>query len=254
MLNPSLRQLISYLRPYRNRMFAGIAALFVVNMLGVYVPLLVRDSIEQLEGTLSFGRILGYVLVIALLASLVWVIRMGSRLVIFGVARQVEFDLKQRLFQHILRLEPAYFFNNTIGDLMSRTTSDVDNIRRLVGFALLSLANTIFAYSLTLPFMFSLNVRLSLLVLLIYPLMLGVVQLFSGRLRDEQRNVQDALSDLSQTIQEDMSGIALIKIYAQELKRTVLSAFQGKNRRLLQANLHLARSRNLLFPLIEGLV
>jgi len=252
MLTPSLRQLFSYLRPYRTRMIAGIAALFVVNMLGVYIPLLVRDSINQLEGALSLGRILGYVLAIAILASLTWTIRMASRLTIFGVGRQVEFDLKQRLFQHILKLEPAYFFTNTIGDLMNRTTSDVDSIRRLVGFALLSLANTLFAYALTLPFMLSLSVKLTVFVLFVYPLMLAVVQLFSGRLRDEQREVQDALSDLSQMIQEDMSGIALIKIYAQELNERF--GFQAKNRRLLQANLKLARTRNLLFPLIEGLV
>ncbi len=252
MLNPSLRQLLSYLAPYRGSMFAGIGALFVVNMLGVYIPLLVRDSINQLDGSLELGRILGYVLAIAALASLTWVIRMASRLAIFGVGRQVEFDLKQRLFQHILKFEPAYFFTNTIGDLMNRTTSDVDNIRRLVGFALLSLANTIFAYGLTLPFMLSLSVRLSLLVLLVYPLMLVMVQLFSGRLRDEQINVQNALSELSQTIQEDMGGISLIKIYAQEANERF--GFQVKNRQLLRSNLALARSRNLLFPLIEGLV
>ncbi len=252
MLNPSLRQLLSYLAPYRGSMFAGIGALFVVNMLGVYIPLLVRDSINQLDGSLELGRILGYVLAIAVLASLTWVIRMASRLAIFGVGRQVEFDLKQRLFQHILKFEPAYFFTNTIGDLMNRTTSDVDNIRRLVGFALLSLANTIFAYGLTLPFMLSLSVRLSLLVLLVYPLMLVMVQLFSGRLRDEQINVQNALSELSQMIQEDMGGISLIKIYAQEANERF--GFQVKNRQLLRSNLALARSRNLLFPLIEGLV
>ncbi len=252
MLTPSLRKLFSYLQPHRKQMIAGIVALLVVNSISVYIPLLVRDSISQLEGSLDFGRILGYVFAIAALASLMWVIRMGSRLAIFGVGRQVEFDLKQRLFQHILKLEPAYFFTNTIGDLMNRMTSDVDNIRRLVGFALLSLSNTIFAYALTLPFMLTLSVKLSLLVLLVYPLMLILVQLFSSRLRDEQRNVQDALSDLSQTIQEDMSGIALIKIYAQEWNERF--GFQVKNRRLLRANLKLARSRNLLFPLIEGLV
>ncbi len=180
-----------------------------------------------------------------------WVIRMYSRITIFGVGRQVEFDLKQKLFEHLLQLEPDYFAINTSGDLMNRATSDVDNIRRLVGFAILSLANTIFAYGLTLPAMLGINVKLTLIAISVYPLMLIVVQLFSGKLRDLQREVQENLSDLSELVQEDVSGIALIKIYAQEENER--RAFKEKNNRLLNSNLKLARTRNFLFPLIEGI-
>ena len=90
------------------------------------------------------------------------VMRMFSRMTLFGIGRQVEFDLKQRIFQHLLQLEPAYFATNTSGDLINRATSDVDNVRRLLGFAILSLANTFFAYTLTLPVMLSIHVRLTL--------------------------------------------------------------------------------------------
>jgi ATP-binding cassette, subfamily B, multidrug efflux pump len=145
-----------------------------------------------------------------------WGIRMISRVAIFGIGRQVEFDLKQKIFRHLLKLEPSYFAVNTSGDLMNRATSDVDNIRRLLGFAVLSLINTIFAYILTLPVMLSINVRLSLMAIAVYPLMLITVQLFSDKLRLYQQEVQENLSEMSELIQEDMSGMALIKIYAQE--------------------------------------
>jgi ATP-binding cassette subfamily B protein len=134
---------------------------------------------------------------------------------------------------------------------MNRATSDVDNIRRLLGFAVLSLINTIFAYVLTLPVMLAINVKLSLLTISVYPLMLITVQLFSDKLRIYQQEVQERLSDLSELIQEDMSGMALIKIYAQEDNER--KAFEQKNQKLLDANLKLARTRNILFPLIEGL-
>jgi ATP-binding cassette subfamily B multidrug efflux pump len=145
-----------------------------------------------------------------------WLFRMASRTLLFGVGRQVEFTLKQRIFEHLLGMEPAYFAKNTAGELISRATSDVDNIRRLLGFAILSLANTLFAYVLTIPVMLSLSVRLTLLSLVIYPLMLVLVGLFSDRLRNQQLRVQETTSRLSDLIQEDMSGIALIKIYGQE--------------------------------------
>jgi ATP-binding cassette subfamily B protein len=180
-----------------------------------------------------------------------WGIRMLSRVLIFGIGRQVEFDLKQKIFEHLLKLEPAYFSVNTSGDLINRATSDVDNIRRLVGFAILSLINTIFAYGLTLPAMLSINVKLSLMALAIYPLMLITVQLFSDRLREAQADVQEKLSDISELVQEDMSGISLIKIYAQEDNER--KAFAQKNEKLLDANLKLAQTRNLLFPIIGGI-
>ncbi|MFN7659966.1 MAG: ABC transporter transmembrane domain-containing protein, partial [Dolichospermum sp.] len=106
-------------------------------------------------------------------------------------------------------LEPAYFTFNTPGDLISRATSDVDNIRRLLGFAVLSLANTMFAYALTLPVMLSLSVDLTLASLAVYPLMFLVVHFFSDRLRDEQTAVQEKLANISELVREDISGITL---------------------------------------------
>jgi ATP-binding cassette subfamily B protein len=249
--NTRLRKLGSYLSPHRRDIGLGILALFVVNAVGVYIPLLIRDSIDDLRSAFSFDRIQQIVLLMLVLASVMWVIRMTSRILIFGVGRQVEFDLKQKIFQHLLRLEPSYFSFNTAGDLINRATSDVDNIRRLVGFAVLSLANTLFAYGWTLPAMLAIHARLSLLAIAVYPLMLLAVQLFSGKLRDQQVTVQEKLSHLSELIQEDVSGIALIKIYAQEDNERL--AFRHKNRQLLSANLALAKTRNILFPLVEGL-
>ncbi|MDJ0599899.1 MAG: ABC transporter ATP-binding protein [Crocosphaera sp.] len=251
MITKRLQQLATYLRPHWRAVTYGTIALLVVNGLGVYIPLLIRDSIDNLRQAFSFEEILRAVLLIFVLASISWGIRMLSRLCIFGVGRDVEFSLKQGIFEHLLTLEPAYFSTNTSGDLINRATSDVDNIRRLVGFALLSLANTIFAYGLTLPAMLAINVRLSLIAVAVYPFMLITVQIFSQKLQQQQLEVQEKLSDMSQLIQEDMSGIALIKIYAQEENER--QAFAKKNRQLLKANLNLAQTRNFLFPLIEGL-
>lgn len=251
MSNSRLQKLGVYLRPHWQQVLWGVLALFIVNALGVYIPLLIRDSIDQLQKAFSFNQLWDYVALMLVLASIMWVIRMLSRISLFGVGRQVEFDLKQKIFQHLLTLEPAYFATNTSGDLMNRATSDVDNIRRLLGFAVLSIVNTFFAYALTLPVMLSIDAPISLMAIAVYPLMLITVQLFSGRLQEQQREVQEKLSDLSDLIQEDMSGMALIKIYAQEENERF--AFRQQNQQLLKANLKLAQTRNLLFPLIEGL-
>jgi len=246
-----LAKIANYLRPHWRETILGIIALFVVNGLGVYIPLLIRSGVDKLSKSFSFHQVIHYVVIIVLLSSAMWMMRMASRIWIFGVGRQVEFDLKQRIFQHLLQLEPAYFTVNTPGDLISRATSDVDNIRRLLGFAVLSLANTLFAYALTLPVMLSLSVELTLASLAVYPLMFLMVHLFSDRLRNEQTAVQEQLSEISELVREDISGMALIKIYAQEENER--QAFNQKNEELLAANLQLAKSRNTLFPIIGGL-
>ena len=251
MANSRLQKLLAYLRPHRRQTFLGIFSLLIVNAIGVYIPLLIRDSIDELRSAFNFDEVWRFVLLILILASAMWVIRMASRILLFGLGRQVEFDLKQKIFQHVLRLEPAYFATNTSGDLINRATSDVDNIRRLVGFAILSLANTVFAYGLTLPVMMSISLPLTLFAIAPYPFMLITVQLFSEKLRLQQQNVQEELSNLSELVQEDMSGMSLIKIYAQEENER--RAFRQLNNQLLKANLDLARTRNVLFPAIEAL-
>ncbi len=249
--NSRLQKLGNYLRPHWRIILIGTVALLIVNALGVYIPLLIRDSIDQLEGEFSLTQLSRTALWLLLLSAIMWCFRMFSRTSIFGVGRQVEFVLKQRIFQHLLTIEPGYFSNNTSGDLINRATSDVDNIRRLVGFALLSLINIVFAYGFTLPAMLKIDVRLTLLAIAVYPVMLMTVQLFSGKLRRYQEEIQEKLSDLSELIQEDMSGMALIRIYAQENQER--EAFRQKNQQLLTANLKLALTRNLLFPIIEGI-
>lgn len=251
MANSRLKKLLAYLQPHREKALWGIVSLFIVNALGTYIPILIRNSIDDLQIALNVDKILYYAMLIFILASIMWVIRMVSRILLFGVGRQVEFDLKQKIFEHILTLEASYFAENTIGDLINRATSDVENIRRLVGFAVLSLANTIFAYAMTLPAMLFINVKLTILAISVYPLMLILVKVVSDKLRFQQLQVQENLSTISDLIQEDMSGISLIKIYAQEENEK--KAFRQANQHLLGANLVLAKTRNIIFPILAGL-
>lgn len=255
MTGSHLRQLAHYLRPYRRQVGLGIGSLLLVNGLGVFLPWYVKlviDDLSQNLATLSARRIALYALTVLVVSSLMMGIRIASRVWMFGVGRQVEFHLKQAIFEHLLTLQPSYFAQQTIGDILTCITSDVENIRRLLGFALLNLANTIFAYATTLPAMFGIEPRLSTLALSVFPVMLVLVKLSSNRLQQEQLQVQQELADLSDLIQEDLNGIALIKVYSQEQHEQ--REFRRQNQRLLQANLRLALTRNLLFPSLVALV
>lgn len=240
-----------YLRPHRKTVLIGALALVVVNILSVSIPMEVRRVIDELQEGFSYAGILRQAGWIVLLATTMGIIRLISRQLVFGVGRQVEVELRQRLFDHMLRQEPAWVQTTGSGEVISRATSDVENIRRLLGFAVLSLTNTLLAYALTLPAMLAIDPGLTLAAIGLYPLMLGTVRLFGGRMMRQQRKQQEALSGLSELIQEDLSGIGAIKIYGQEAAE--LTAFSDCNRRYRDSAIQLARTRSTLFPLLEGI-
>lgn len=251
MARSQLQQLREYLRPYHGDLALGTVALLLVNGLGTYIPLLVREAVDELGKVLTPERIMHYVWLILALASVMLGIRLASRIWLFGIGRRVEFDLKQKLFEHLLKLSPEYFSKQSTGEIISIATSDVENIRRMLGFALLSLINTVFAYAMTLPVMLAIDMKLSLMAIAVYPLMLVIVKFSSGHLQSQQLEVQEKLSEISSLLQEDLNGIALIKTYAQEENER--AAFGELNQDLLVANLKLAKTRNILFPLLGGI-
>ena len=240
-----------YLRPHRRTVIFGAITLLVVNILSVIIPLEVLRVIDDLQDDFAFSDVLHQAGWIVILASVMALARMLSRQLVFGVGRQVEVELRQRLFDHMLSQEPGWVQQIGSGDVINRATSDVENIRRLLGFAVLSLTNTAMAYCFTLPAMLAIDPWLTLAAISLYPVMLGTVSLFGGRMMRQQQRQQESLSDLSDLIQEDLSGIGAIKIYGQEEPEQ--AAFSERNDAFKAAAIRLARTRSTLFPLLEGI-
>ena len=122
-----------YLRPHRRTVLLGAIALVIVNLLGVTIPREVRSAVDELQGGFDYRSVLLQAGWIALLASVMAVVRLFSRQLVFGVGRQVEVELRLRVFDHMLR-EPAWVQSTGSGEVIAHATSDVENIRRLLDF------------------------------------------------------------------------------------------------------------------------
>ena len=240
-----------YLRPHRRTVVVGALTLVVVNILSVTIPLEVRRVIDDLQDGFAISDVLRQAGFIVLLATCMGIARLISRQLVFGVGRQVEVELRQKLFDQMLLQEPGWVQQTGSGEIISRATSDVENVRRLLGFAVLSLTNTVLAYAFTLPAMLAIDPGLTVAAIALYPVMLGSVRLFGGRMMRQQRRQQEDLAGLSELIQEDLSGIAAIKIYGQEAPE--LDAFSSRNKNYRDSAIRLARTRSTLFPLLEGI-
>ena len=251
MKNLKLRVIIKYLRPYKKEFLYGAIALLIVNILSVLIPLEVKNIIDQLKGGFSSNFVITKSLWLMFLATCMGLIRLFSRQIVFGIGRKVEVNLRQKLFDHLLIQDPDWIQKKGSGDIISRATSDVENIRRLLGFTVLSLCNIVLAYSLTIPSMLSINTTLTISALMIFPIILLIVSLFGGRMVSQRKIQQESLSKLSDLIQEDLSGISAIKIYAQE--NAEKKEFNNFNRIYRNSAIKLARTASTLFPLLQGI-
>jgi len=241
----------NYLRPHRNELLIGGISLIFVNILSVAIPMEVRDIVDDLKKGFTFSDVINKSTWLILLATVMGGVRLISRQLVFGVGRQVEVSLRQKLFDHMLGQDPAWVQKIGTGEVITRATSDLENIRRLLGFTILSLTNTLLAYTFTLPAMFSIDPLLTIFAISIYPILLGTVGLFGGRMVKQRKRQQEALSALSELIQEDLSGISAIKIYGQE--QSEQKEFKKLNNRYRDAAINLARTASTLFPLLQGL-
>ncbi len=251
MKNLKLKVIIKYLKPYKKEFLYGAVALLAVNILSVLIPLEVKNIIDQLKNGFSSNFVISKSLWLMFLATCMGLIRLFSRQIVFGIGRKVEVNLRQRLFDHLLIQDPDWIQKKGSGDIISRATSDVENIRRLLGFTVLSLCNIVLAYSLTIPSMLSINKTLTIAALMIFPLILVIVSLFGGRMVSQRKIQQESLSKLSDLIQEDLSGISAIKIYAQEDAEK--KEFKNFNNVYRNSAIKLARTASILFPLLQGI-
>ena len=241
----------NYLRPHKNVLLMGGLCLVFVNFLSVAIPMEVRNIVDDLKMGFTFSDVFNKSAWLILLATVMGGVRLLSRQLVFGVGRQVEVSIRQKLFDHMLGQDPEWVQKIGTGEVITRATSDLENIRRLLGFTILSLTNTFLAYTFTLPAMLSIDPLLTFFSISTYPVLLGTVGLFGGRMVKQRKKQQEALSQLSELIQEDLSGISAIKIYGQE--KAEIKAFEKLNIKYRNAAINLARTASTLFPLLQGL-
>ncbi len=241
----------NYLRPHKKSLLIGALCLIIVNILSVAIPIEVKNIVDELKKGFTFSEVLNKSTWLILLATLMGGVRLISRQLVFGVGRQVEVSLRQKLFDHMLGQDPGWVQTIGTGEVITRATSDLENIRRLLGFTILSLTNTLLAYTFTLPAMLTIDPLLTFFAISIYPALLGTVGLFGGRMVKQLKKQKEDFSKLSELIQEDLSGISAIKIYGQE--KAEQNAFKELNIRYRDAAINLARTASTLFPLLQGL-
>ena len=209
-------------------------------------PLVLQYAIDDLYTGVTRTKLALYAGILLVIAGLAGYFRYQMRRIIISASRGVEYDLRNDFFAHLERLPMSFFQENRTGDLMSRATNDLSSVRMMVGPAIMYLANTLITAVVSLSLMFSLDVRLTLIVLLPLPIVSITVKMFGTAIHKTFEEVQEKLSDMSAVVQESLTGVRVVRAYRQELAE--IARFRASNIDYLRHNKRLSRLQGAFFP------
>jgi len=249
MLPKSLRPLLPYLKKYRWGYVWGTICVFCNNGVWIFFPQVIRRAIDDLHLGVTRHKLFTYALLLMAVAGVKSIFQFLTRWVVIGISREIEFDLRNDLFQHLEKLSYSYYQRTRTGDIMARATNDLNAVRMLLGPAIMYTANTIVFTAGALAFMLSISPKLTIYAFLPLPVVSIVVQYFGKRIHERFERIQAMFSDISARAQENFSGARVIRAYVQE--EPEITAFEASNREYIARSLKLVRLMGMLWPTLE---
>jgi ATP-binding cassette subfamily B protein len=251
----SLRPLLPYLKRYRWAYAFGTLCVFLHNGIWVLFPLVIGKASDELtdssglNGAVIRHKLAVYAGLLLAIAVTKGIFQFLTRWIVIGVSRDIEFDLRNDLFERLEGLSYSYYQRHRTGDIMARATNDLNAVRMLLGPAIMYSANTIVYTAGALAFMISINPKLTLLTFLPLPAVSIVIQTFGRRIHERFERIQAMFSDISARAQENFSGARLIRAYVQE--EAEIKAFERENKEYIRRSLKLVRLMGMLWPTLE---
>ena len=275
----NLRGLFPYLRRYPGGLALGLLATVLMGIIGNIVPLAIGIIIDVLAGSerpFSNGVVVGalkanwlstiipfyqpssrhtlgiYCVLLIGLIAIKGVLSFSARWILIGVSRDIEFDIRNDLLDRLLVLEPEFYVRNRTGELMSRATNDLNAVRMVLGPGIMYSATTLATMLVAVFLMFKLSSSLTMWVLLPVPIVAVVVRHFGKVIHELYEKIQASLAALSVKVQENLSGVRVIRAYAQEDAQ--IWAFDEPNREYVARNVKLIRTWSMFMPSLQALI
>jgi ATP-binding cassette, subfamily B, multidrug efflux pump len=244
-----LKPLAPYLRRYWKQLAWGGVSTILYNVIKVLIPLVIGNAVDDMKHNLTQEKILHNALILLLIAALSAIFLYITRQVIIGASREIEFDLRNDIFSNLERQSASYYHTHRTGDIMARTTNDLNAVRMLLGPAIMYSANTIVFTAAALPFMYHISPKLTFFAFVPLPMASILVQYFGARIHRRFERIQAMFSDISAKAQENFSGARLIRAFAQE--DAEIASFETANIEYIKRSLYLVRLMAMLWPTLE---
>src|SRR5215470_10048699 len=244
-----LKGLQGYLSRHRGRITAGFLCVILTNVFLLAMPRVMGYAVDSLKESVTREKLAFYAALIIGLAACEGIFRFLMRRLIIGVSRDIEYSMRNDLFRHLEALPTSFYHRNKTGDLMSRVTNDLSNVRMLFGPGIMYTANTIVVSVVAILLMLRINWQLTALALLPLPAVSASVRHFGRKIHDLTEQSQSMLADLSARVQESMAGIRVVKAFVQE--NYEIDEFDRMNQSLVVKNRELIRVQSVFYPTME---
>jgi ATP-binding cassette subfamily B protein len=238
------------LRYWRQYLYGGICLLGTATLV-MWIPWWIREAVRIIERGGPLSDVTFYAVLIVAAAIVQGVVRTYSRALIFNAGRNVEYDLRNDLFAHLQKLPLSFYHSQRTGDLMSRVINDISAVRVMLGPGILNFVNAPLYYVYAVALMLTMDVRMTLAALAPFPLLIYVANKFRGRIMQSSLQVQQQMSGLSSHVQENLSGMHVVKAYSQEDFQT--QQFVGLNKEYEIKSMEMAKLRGIVNPVMQGI-
>lgn len=248
------KYLNKYYKKYFFRFLIGIIALTIVDLLQIRVPIIIGNITDEIVAEkMNQQYLLSKVLYLTLFGVSIAFGRFVWRNLIFGTSRNIEFHLRNDIFNHLEKLSQRYFNEHKTGDLMAHATNDINAVRMAIGPGLLMIIDATVLIALVLYNMaYTVDLKLTLVSIIPFPLIIFQGFVISKFMKKRFREKQEAFASMTDMVQESFSGIRVIKAFIQERKE--IKAFAKTNRHNFDKNIRLAKLRSAIDPIIRGVV
>ncbi|GKV68247.1 hypothetical protein NCCP2716_07450 [Sporosarcina sp. NCCP-2716] len=248
-----LIQLGWFFKQRKTQYLTGITALVLVSILQLLPPKIIGYIVDDItEGTLDAGQLTKWLIILAAAGIAMYVFRNVWRVMIFGSAIVLARTIRKQLFDHFLKMSPAFYQKRRVGDLMAHATNDVSAVQQTAGMGVLTLFDSISTGGFVILTMaLTINWKLTLIALIPIPLMIILTSFYGRLLRRHFRTAQEAFSSMNDKTQESISGMKVIKTFGQQ--KEDIEDFRQLSDEVVEKNMRVARVDALFDPTIGGI-
>lgn len=241
-----------YMWRYRSKFLLGMGALAIKDVAQAFQPLLLGYGIDTLTHGFQLSKVWWFAGAVVALSAFKGIFQYWMRVILIGMSRDVEFDLRNDLFVHLTGLSSNFYSRYRTGDIMARATNDLGAVRMMLGPGVMYWTETMLTFVFAIAVMASVDWRLTLAALLPAPLVSLAVVYFGGMIHRRFEQIQRMFSEISSRVQENLAGVRVVRAYAQE--ESELEEFERLNREYIRENISLARASGMFLPLLQALV
>jgi ATP-binding cassette subfamily B protein len=241
-----------HLRQYRRDYALGFGALAAKDILGAAIPLTLRAAVDSLTVSHSVRLLLEFCALLVGVSIAKGIFQYWMRVILIGISRDIEYDLRNDIFGRLVTLDASFYGRMRTGDILARATNDMNAVRMMLGPGVMYWFETSLTLVLSVGVMLWVDWPLTLVALIPAPFVSLAVLVFGRKIHDRFEAIQEQFSDISSRVQENLSGVRVVRAYVQE--RSELALFEKLNLSYIGENLRLARISGLFNPLLTTLV